>query len=540
MFCAWKGDKAKPSLGSLRFSGKSGSGCGNFAVRRLLLGLIAVLALGLASCGGGGGDAHTSSAPPDITETPSALPDVSGTWSGSLSPIVSQSLEGPLSSKWCADISQSGGTLSADMLITREVTGTKINLTVTNAEGQPLPEARVWVPLIGNMPVMGFQANGVVSKSEMSLTGSGHEDIQFSGTLGDLANAVEGTYEMGSTSEGGTWTGQKTSEPCKKCDLPPEPFTAYACTDETGAATLQLPEDVVGSTVVVKVDSGLCSSETSVNITDEPQNIVCGTDKKIAVVTGNYDRNEYLLAKFGLGQPLSEDEVYKLYDGVNHPPYDGSLDDSYPNFPELFASLLYYDVVFINCGNLYETNFREDNSGSWQAALRTYVSKGGRLFVSDLSYDFLEQALPEYIDFAGSDGTPENVPEAWNAAQRGDGPTSGAAESRDATVTDPKLVKWLQKVNCVDSAGDTMLSCINGENTITITGFYKNWAQMDGLSQGGKVWLVDNADKRPLVVTVNVDSGRILFSSYHTESDVIGRVGFTPQERVLQYLMFVL
>ncbi|WP_281255912.1 hypothetical protein [Deinococcus hopiensis] len=31
--------------------------------------------------------------------------------------------------------------------------------------------------------------------------------------------------------------------------------------------------------------------------------------------------------------------------------------------------------------------------------------------MSDQSYDYVEQAFPEYVDFYGSDGTPEIAPE---------------------------------------------------------------------------------------------------------------------------------
>jgi hypothetical protein len=566
MFCAWNGHKAKPSAESSRFSGKSGGGYGNFALGRLLLGLIAVLALGLASCGGGGGDAHTSSAPPDITETPSALPDVSGTWSGSLF------LNASLSGNWCADISQSGETLTADMLIRREVTGPTISLKVTNLEGEPLPGASVWVPFIASMPdnlFMDFPAEGKVLEDErIELTGSGTEDIRLSGTLAGSADAVTGEYVLGSNNEEGTWEGKKTNETCRKCDLPPEPFTAYACTDEKGEATLQLPEGVP-ATVVVKVDSGLCSVQADIEINDREQTIpiVCGTNKKIAVATGMFDKTEYLLDKSGLRNSVTGDVYYKLYDGVNADAnwvawkggyVDSVLDDSfYPNFPALFnvgdtgqKRMFDYDVVFINCGNLYGLPYvyrdptlpdrdQYDLPTDWTSTLEDYVSqRGGRLVVSDQSYDFLEQTFPEYIDFAGSDGTPETEPEAWNVAQ------IGQAGDRVATVMDEGLVQWLKTVTCVDSTGAPMLSCINAnDNTITVTGFLYRWAVMDGLHEAtrdqSKEWLVDSEGK-PLLVTISVGNGRILFSSYHAEEDIKTREGFTPQERVLQYVMFAL
>ena len=44
---------------------------------------------------------------------------------------------------------------------------------------------------------------------------------------------------------------------------------------------------------------------------------------------------------------------------------------------------------------------------------------------------------------------------------------------------------------------------------------------------------------KPLTVTLQIGSGKVLYSSYHTD-ELEPSSGFHPQERILQYLVFEL
>jgi len=80
----------------------------------------------------------------------------------------------------------------------------------------------------------------------------------------------------------------------------------------------------------------------------------------MAVVTGDYDRMEDILAKLGFGSLNSwgqlelGTETFDLYDGNYSLP-----NASYRDFPDIFndndgdskPDIYNYDIVFINCGN---------------------------------------------------------------------------------------------------------------------------------------------------------------------------------------------
>ena len=65
-----------------------------------------------------------------------------------------------------------------------------------------------------------------------------------------------------------------------------------------------------------------------------------------------------------------------------------------------------YDMVFFDGGHLeedviYDTDGSDSagNVAQVHAALESYVSQGGTLYVTDWSYDVVERIWPDYIDF---------------------------------------------------------------------------------------------------------------------------------------------
>ena len=265
----------------------------------------------------------------------------------------------------------------------------------------------------------------------------------------------------------------------------------------------------------------------------------------IAVVTGEFDRMQDVLADLGI-----DSGSISLYDGTDS-------EDALPDFSALFADadedgqadLNAYDIIFINCGvggsleENREGGFGEttglDDSG--KAALRSYVEGGGKLYVTDLSYDYVEQAFPEFVDFYGSDATPAAEAEAQGEAQTGaNGVTS------DVTILDETLKAWLGGQSCAEG------NCLNEDGTATIEGFEFDWTVINGAhpakasavtfwTEGPVSWYADvgrGSGVKPLSFTFKAGAGRVLFSSYHTEET--SEPGFTPQERILQYLVFEL
>ena len=238
------------------------------------------------------------------------------------------------------------------------------------------------------------------------------------------------------------------------CPEPDESYIVYTCTDVDGSFALDITA-VTQTAFVLRVKKGSFSRDYNVNLNTTSGNlgsIAMPSDPaqgagKFAVVTGSWDRMQDILAKLGMGE-LDEyhelilgTETFDLYDG------NYSLGDEYPYFPELFETdestgdpVIYnYDMVFINCGNSYEYDILYSETSI--AILRDYVNDGGKLYITDLSYDYVEQVFPEYIDFYGSDETAETERETMNDAQVGDSDITS-----DATINDSQLALWLQYV----------------------------------------------------------------------------------------------
>lgn len=267
------------------------------------------------------------------------------------------------------------------------------------------------------------------------------------------------------------------------------------------------------------------------------------TGAKLAVVTGSFDRMQDILAKLGYGQVESGQlklgtETFALFNG------DGSLPASYKTVDALFADangdgkadIFNYSIVFLNCG-LNEATLGD---AAKVAALRAFVEGGGRLYASDLAYDFVEQPFPAYIDFEGADSVPAAQPETPDVAELGD---SGITS--DATV-DAALSSWLAGVTC--GAGT---SCLNANGTVHIEGFLAGWGVMKSAHSAqqanvrtwvsGPVTFSGQATPvvRPLTVSFPVGLGRVTYTSYHTEPGTAS-AGFLPQERILQFIVFEL
>ncbi|HHG74979.1 MAG TPA: hypothetical protein ENK22_08030 [Persephonella sp.] len=339
-----------------------------------------------------------------------------------------------------------------------------------------------------------------------------------------------------------------------QCETPPEQYIAVTCTAADGSFSLKV--NVTGNKLTLKFKKGAFKKTISVDLTSSKLdlgNVNLPSDPnqgapKMAVVTGYYDAIENVLAKLGFGSINSGrlepgTEKFDLYDG------DYSLDDTkYPNFDDLFVDkdmdgkpdIYKYDIVFINCGTGYENDILTDSSKI--SIIRDYVEQGGRLYVTDLSYDFVEQVFPEFIDFYGSDSTPEIDPENMDAAQVGN-----AGITTEADVLDNTLADWLATVTCVDSSNNPV-DCINtSTNKVHIEGFLGGWAVINGPhpshSSDVKIWVKgyvswsSGSGEKPLTVSFPVGKGKILYTSYHTEPTYYIN-GLLPQERILQYLVF--
>lgn len=269
------------------------------------------------------------------------------------------------------------------------------------------------------------------------------------------------------------------------------------------------------------------------------------TIPKIAVATGDYDIMECVLLELGL-----EQGSFDLWNGIQDPLFGGTPDtrgdlDALLSNPEVMKQ---YNIIFLNCsadefeGQLANETIRRNIEG--------YVAAGGRLYVTDWSYDYVEQ-IPEFapvIDFAP--GMSDTAPEPRNDAAMGPGDIA-----IQATVEDADLVSWLHAVETV--TGDEIVAA---DGTVHIEHFLDSWVmQFDvAMMETAKVWLRGDAGgglsgMRPLTTTFDYQQcGRVLYSSYHTTGrgevdpfagdfltfpNYCSADGLAPQERVLLYLI---
>lgn len=244
------------------------------------------------------------------------------------------------------------------------------------------------------------------------------------------------------------------------------------------------------------------------------------TIPRIGVVTGAWDQLEKVLDKLGVTE-------MKVYNGKDL----GTGPQSMQWLLENGALMQQYHLLFINCGVKFEGLVT--SPGPARSNLRAYVHKGGRLFVTDYSYDFVEQTFPEFINFEGGSGTAANKPEPHNAAELG-----SEGLKLEGSVLDNQLKSWL---------GLKPIGALLPNKKVQIVGLQTAWAvQKSVTKQGGKVWVeapvtfIGGRGVRPLTSSYDYRGsdtkgcGRVIFSSYHTHGK---QQTLLPQERILEYLM---
>lgn len=266
---------------------------------------------------------------------------------------------------------------------------------------------------------------------------------------------------------------------------------------------------------------------------------------RIAIATGDYDKMECVLRKMGLQMDLNAMRKpgadIRLLEGSTAKKA-GSLSPASKLFNNL-TEMKTYNIIFINCtANTFESELKK---ATVRQNLTSYVNAGGRLYVTDWSYDWIEQvsAFSPFIDF--EPGASGNQPEPQNKAAMG-----ADGLKVQATIKDSQMAGWL----------GLFPGAIKGGRSL-IEHFLIDWVIIHKLNTESKLWVEGNVKSRPgaspaisgvrpLTVTFNFKNcGKILFSSYHTEGReneglfpkaFPGYCGtaFSPQDRILEYLIF--
>lgn len=268
---------------------------------------------------------------------------------------------------------------------------------------------------------------------------------------------------------------------------------------------------------------------------------------RIALLSGNYDRLEDLLAKLGFtGYDTTTngtdwtDVQFDVYDnGGDLPPtgsaaYKGTAAELLGNY-ELLKT---YHIVFVPCAY---TNDDVVTNATNQANLKQYVKEGGKLYVADYSYDYMRQTW-DYVRFR-NDGEPPTP---------GSGNGGPEYDSRGHAV-DQDLYDWLEAQQ-LGWGGDNLTLLENWDIITDLREGYigddpengPQYAKPNVIVEGpwdtDAHWsTVPASDIYPLTVGFPYGCGRVLYTTYHTVGSMgSGHSGIEVQERILVYLIMEL
>lgn len=250
------------------------------------------------------------------------------------------------------------------------------------------------------------------------------------------------------------------------------------------------------------------------------------TIPKIAIANGGFDHIDATLSNLG----VEEFYVYG-YDFIARPPGI----DVKKGTDALFGSaeeMGKYHIVLLPCATF---SFSDDNgattcgspSARTQAALRTYVEGGGKLYVTDYSYEAVRQTWPGIITWYDRNmrALPNDATALGTACRSGDEDTPGV-------VDDPGLKTWLTAL---------------GDTSITLQASFTRIQKVSprpGVDAKGnpvtitpKVWMSSQAAGQTIPATVSFEQrcGRVLMSSYHCEGG--SGAALLPQEKALFFTL---
>jgi hypothetical protein len=345
---------------------------------------------------------------------------------------------------------------------------------------------------------------------------------------------------------------------CELCNMPVDAAAATATTNATGNFTLDLSNVPVASTVQLTVNKGRFRRTTTINVTPcsanaasamattLPGKSAAGDDiPKIAVATGNKDQLDVVLAAMG----LDAQQGFDCFEGrasassaVMSPCGMRGTLQPIESLLKNEAMLEQYNLVFLSCAPGKFKGLAAADQQAIAANLQTWAQKGGRLFVTDNSYDYVAQAFPNAVTFLNGNA-------AVDAANVGYG-TSGAGSTYTGQINDATLAAWLAAVGAIPA----------GTNAVTLTGYLNKWSVIQSLPMStDDVVDATNAQAYPTPTatmpgpamsypqTIRFDvaapgstqaCGRAIYTSYHTlPTTTSNPTQLVPQERILEYLM---
>jgi hypothetical protein len=351
---------------------------------------------------------------------------------------------------------------------------------------------------------------------------------------------------------------------CEACTNPGGTVTAAQVLSNVDG-TFTLPSVPSGDSVPIVIQKGrwrkvlhkqVQSCQTlhlSADETRLPGTQAEGDMPHMAVTVGDYDAIECVLRDIGVaGTEFTAPSADGMGGGAVHlydnggPGAPGSV-----NISTLVSDLQLmerYNLIFINCSGT-ENSATLLQDPQVKQNMVDYVSAGGRLYVTDWSYDWIEQPPPfsPYICFDDDQPCTVLTPHGFNAATDNARPNTPFVASVNSSGTTGNLSQWLGKLP---------QPIPNGQ--ILIEDLQPSWVQMrqtaiDMTQYPSTTWLTGdfaNVGVRPVTVTFDYPPapqacGKVLFSSYHTRAPLLNSSfpgycaqGVIDQEHVLEYLVF--
>jgi hypothetical protein len=180
-------------------------------------------------------------------------------------------------------------------------------------------------------------------------------------------------------------------------------------------------------------------------------------------------------------------------------------------------NLMKYHVVFIPCGNEADPHATSETS---KTNLQNFVARGGKLYVTDYSYEFVRQPFPGFV--------------TWEDETETIGSATGSEWDAPATPNDDGLAEWLA------ATGDQSFEVVGNWTTIASVNTTPGTdAKGNAVDIEPKVWVYGEKGGQSYPTTISFENqcGRVLFSTYHTESSFGGTSKLLAQEKALLYVL---
>ncbi len=313
---------------------------------------------------------------------------------------------------------------------------------------------------------------------------------------------------------------------CNQCNKPLDAWYSHTQTAADGTFSLDLSGVPAGADITFVINVGrfrkvtklpaMCGSNTAPKAaTTLPGSSSEGDIPNIAVSTGASDHLDQILTALGITQ-------YDCYEGRSSTSSTPTCTpiDSLANLVGKTSQKTIddYHLLFISCApNGYKTY----GTPALAANAASFVTAGGRMFVTDMSYDWVAQAFPSAVTWMGPAGSPQPV----------DGANVGVGGTYNGNVDDTGLLAWLKDFGIA--------------SPVSIQGFLNPWSVQASLPKtstlivDGTVSYTGGSSDVPLTTEFDVSScGRVIYSSYHTAGGNVTPGNLLPQERILEYLMF--